>query len=176
MIRTARLILRPWREADRAPCAAMTTDPEVMRYFGMLRERPASDAWIDRTRAHFDREGFGIWAVEAPVVAPFIGFVGLSRVPDFLPDAGGIEAVWTLDRAFWRRGYAREAAAAAMEDGFGRLGIGEIVAFTAAINAPSRGVMLALGMRYEAAFEHPKLPEGSPLRAHVVYRKQALLF
>jgi ribosomal-protein-alanine N-acetyltransferase len=151
----------------------MTSDPEVMRFFGVLREGAASDAWVARTRAHWEREGFGLWVVELPGTAPFIGFAGLSRVPDFMPCAGGVEAAWTLARAFWRRGYATEAARAAMDDGFGRFGLAEIVAFTAAINLPSRGVMEALGMTRDPAedFDHPRVAEG-PLRRHVLYRKR----
>jgi ribosomal-protein-alanine N-acetyltransferase len=151
----------------------MTSDPEVMRFFGVLRDRAASDAWVGRVREHFEREGFGIWAIEAPGVAEFIGFVGLSRVPGWMPvAAGGIEAVWTLDRPFWRRGYASEAARAAMGDGFGRLGLREIVAFTAAVNLPSRGVMEGIGMLWDAAadFDHPRVPADSPLCRHVLYR------
>ena len=170
MIRTRRLVLRPWREADLAPCAAMTANPEVMRFFGVTRDGAQSDAWVARTTAHWDREGFGIWAVEAPGRAAFIGFVGLSRIPDWMPGAGGIEAVWTLDAPHWRQGYATEAAAAAIADGFARLAVGEILAFTAAVNAPSRAVMVALGMTYRETFDHPKLPPDSPLRPHVLYR------
>ncbi len=172
MIRTQRLVLRPWRDSDLAPCAAMTSDPEVMRFFGILREGAASDAWVARVRAHFDREGFGIWAIEAPGIADFIGFVGLGRVPDWMPvAAGGIEAAWTLDRPYWRRGYASEAARAAIADGFAR-GIDEIVAFTSAINLPSRGVMENLGMSRDPAadFDHPRVPADSPLLPHVLYR------
>ena len=87
MIHTERLILRPWRETDRAPLAEITSDAETMRFFNMTRDRAQSDAWLDRVRAHFDAYGFGIWAVEAPGVAPLIGFVGLSRVPDTIPSA-----------------------------------------------------------------------------------------
>ncbi len=171
MLTTGRLILRPWNDADRAPCAAMTANPEVMRFFGITRDRPQSDAWIDRTVAHFAREGFGIWAVEAPGVAPFIGFVGLSRVPDWMPGAGGLEAVWTLDAPFWRRGYATEAARAAIGYGYDRLGLSEILAFTAAANMPSQAVMRALGMTRDPTedFDHPRVLEGT-LRRHVLYR------
>ena len=176
MLRARRLVLRQWRESDLAPCAAMTQDPEVMRFFGVTRDRPQSDAWVGRVRAHFAREGFGIWAIEAPGIADFIGFVGLSRVPGWMPvAAGGIEAVWTLDRPFWRQGYATEAAEAAMADGFGRLGLREIVAFTAAVNLPSRGVMEGLGMLRDpsADFMHPRVPPDSPLCPHVLYRSVA---
>ncbi len=142
-----------------------------MRFFGVTRDRPRSDAWIDRVEAHFARTGFGIWAVEAPGIAPFIGFAGLSQAPAELPCSPAVEAVWTLDSPFWRQGYATEAARAAINDGFSRLGLPEIVAFTAALNTPSQGVMRALGMHTDPAedFDHPRVPEG-PLRRHVLYR------
>jgi len=102
MLTTPRLILRHWRDADLEPLAAMTSDPVIMRYFGITRDRAQSDAWAARARAHFDRHGFGIWAVEAPGIAPFIGFVGLSTIPADLPVAPGVEIAWTLAAAYWR--------------------------------------------------------------------------
>ena len=172
MLRTARLVLRDWTEADLAPCAAMTADPAVMRYFPGTRDRAQSDAWVARTQAHFAREGFGIWAVEAPGIAPFVGFVGLSRVPDRMPCAGGVEVVWTLAAAQWRRGFATEAARAAVDDGFARLGLAEIVAFTTTVNAASRAVMRSLGMTHDPAedFDHPRIDAGSVLCRHVLFR------
>ena len=175
MIRTERLILRPWREADLEPVAAITADPEVMRFFHLTRSRPQSDSWVARTQAHIDRTGFGVWAVEATGVAPLIGFVGLSTVPESVPCAPAVEAVWTLGSAWWRRGYCAEAARAALQDGFTRLGLSEIVAFTAASNIPSQAVMRAIGMTrdLDGDFDHPSVPEGSPLRPHVLYRRAA---
>jgi ribosomal-protein-alanine N-acetyltransferase len=153
----------------------MTGNAEVMRYFLSTRDRAQSDAWVDRTEAHFERTGFGIWAVEAPEVAPFIGFVGLSTVPDDMAFAPAVEFVWTLDAPFWRRGYTTEAARAVRDDGFGRLGLREIVAFTASLNTPSRGVMAGLGMTHnpEEDFDHPRLPAGHMLARHVLYRLRA---
>lgn len=171
---TERLTLRPWRDADRGPVAAITADPEVMRFFARSRDRAQSDAWLARVHNHFERTGFGIFAVDAHDLhgTPLIGFVGLSTVPDTIPSAPAVEAVWTLGRAFWRRGYALEAATAAIRDGFSRIGLPEIVAFTAVINTPSRGVMEKLGMQRDPAddFDHPAVPEGNPVRPHVVYR------
>lgn len=172
MIVTERLILRPWRHSDLPLVAEISADPEVMRFFSLTRTREQSDAWVARTQAHIDRTGFGIWAVEAPGVAPLIGFVGLSTVPERVPCAPAVEGVWTLGRPWWRRGYCLEAARAAFADGFGRLGLDEIVAFTTPANEPSRAVMRALGMRHDAAgdFIHPLLPEGHPFGPHVLYR------
>jgi ribosomal-protein-alanine N-acetyltransferase len=173
IITTPRLILRPWREADLAPVAAITADPAVMRYFHLTRTREQSDAWVARAQAHIDRHGFGIWAVEAPGVAPLIGFVGLSTVPGSIPCAPGVEAVWTLGQAWWRRGFCMEAARAAMEDGFTRLALPEIVAFTATSNVPSQRVMQKLDMIRDSDgdFIHPRVPEGHELAPHVLYRK-----
>jgi RimJ/RimL family protein N-acetyltransferase len=175
ILTTERLILRHWRDSDLEPVAAITADPQVMRHFHLTRTRAQSDAWVARTQAHIERAGFGVWAVEAPGVAPLIGFVGLSTVPDDLPCAPAVEGVWTLGAAFWRHGYCTEAARAAMRDGFTRLGLAEIVAFTATANAPSQGVMRALGMTRDAGgdFDHPRVPEASPLRRHALYRLKA---
>jgi RimJ/RimL family protein N-acetyltransferase len=171
-LKTPRLILRDWRDDDLSPLAAMTSNPEVMRFFPDIRDRPRSDAWCARARAHIEQKGFGIWAVEAPGVADFIGFVGLSTIAADFPTGAGVEIVWTLDLPFWRRGYAVEAAGAALDDGFTRLGLREILAFTATINTPSRGVMERLGMWHDEAgdFEHPRVAVGHVLRPHVLYR------
>ena len=168
---TPRLILRAWRDADRAPLAAITGDAQTMRFFNIVRSPAQSDAWMARTQAHIDRHGFGIWAVEVPG-SGLIGFVGLSTIPAELPVTPGVELVWTLGAAWWGRGYAPEAARAAAVDGFARLGVNEILAFTAAVNTPSRRVMDKIGMRFDplASFDHPRIAAGDVLRRHVVYR------
>jgi ribosomal-protein-alanine N-acetyltransferase len=168
---TRRLLLRRWRDADRAPLAAITADPRTMRFFAAPRTSVQSDAWMGRTDAHFDRYGFGIWAVELPG-SGLIGFVGLSTIPAALPLPPGVELVWTLGAAWWGQGYAPEAARAAAADGFSRCGLTEVLAFTAAVNAPSRRVMAKLGMRLDplAGFDHPFLPAGHRLARHVTYR------
>lgn len=171
-LHTPRLILRPWREADRAPLAALTGDPATMQYFRLTRSREQSDAWLDRTVAHFARHGYGLWAVEAPGVAGLIGFVGLNTIPDDIPVHAPVELVWTLGAAFWGRGYAPEAARAAIADGFARFDFPEVVGYTTTMNLPSRRGMEKLGMHLDpmASFDHPHIAPGSVLRRHVVYR------
>jgi len=169
---TARLILRPWREEDLAPFAALNADPEVMEYFPRTLTRAESDNVAEAIAAHFDAHGFGLWAVEVPGVAPFIGFTGLS-VPRFeAPFTPAVEVGWRLARAWWGRGYASEAARVALAFGFETLALDEIVSFTAAGNLRSRRVMQRIGMHEDVpgAFDHPALAEGHPLRAHVLYR------
>ena len=169
---TARLRLRPWRDEDLAPWAALNADPEVMATIGRPLERSQSDLLAQRIRGHFDRHGFGLWAVEVPGVASFIGFIGLS-IPQFEAHfTPCVEIGWRLARAEWGKGYASEGARAALAFGFERLSLAQIVSFTAVSNLRSRRVMERIGMQRRAAedFDHPKLPEGHPLRRHVLYR------
>jgi RimJ/RimL family protein N-acetyltransferase len=167
-LQTPRLLLRDWRDGDAEAFAALSNDAEVMRHL------PSPDAdWVDRMRSHWADKGFGQWVVEIPRQASFIGVVGLNHVRfAALPFAPAVEAAWRLARPYWGKGYATEAARAAIEDGFGRLGLEEIVAFTVPGNVASRRVMERLGMTYDPAedFEHPRFPPGHPLRNHVLYR------
>ncbi len=170
VISTPRLILRPWRESDLAPFAALSADPAVMQFFPSLLTAKESDAWVSRAVRHLADHGFGPWAVEAPGVAPFIGVVGLLVVgfaADFTP---AVEVLWRLARPHWGQGFATEAAHAAIQDGFNRIGITEVVAFTALPNVPSQRVMERLGMTRSGEFDHPRLPAGHVLRRHVLFR------
>jgi len=171
-LRTARLLLRRWRQIDREPFANLNADPVVMEHFPGVLSRKESDAMVDRIEAQFDEVGYGLWAVEAPDEALFLGFVGLS-VPNFQSHfMPAVEIGWRLDRTYWGRGFATEAALAALADGFGRVGLTEIVSFTAPANVRSIRVMERLGMTHNPAddFDHPRLPEGHRLRRHVLYR------
>ena len=168
---TSRLLLRQWRESDFAPFAELNADPEVMRYFPAALDRQHSDElaeWIQETLA---RQGWGLWAVEVPDVAPFIGFVGLNQVDFQAHFTPAIEVGWRLDRPHWGRGYATEAASAALDFAFDGLGCEQIVSFTAPVNEPSQRVMHRLGMTRDPGddFDHPRVPDG-PLRRHVLYR------
>ena len=130
---------------------------------------------VERIQRFHDRDGFGMWAVEAPGVAPFLGFVGLWR-PDFqAPFIPCVEIGWRLAFSFWGNGYATEAARAALTYGFQTLGLPEILSFTPAINLRSRRVMERIGMtrRCEDDFEMPIYPLTHPLSRHVLYRLAA---
>lgn len=169
---TARLLLRPWRDADLEHFARLSADPRVMRHLRPLPDRAASDAMAARVRAHFAAHGFGFWAVELPGAAPFIGFAGLAHVAFAAHFTPAVEVGWRLAPDFWGHGYATEAAAAAIEDGFSRLGLAEIVAFTVPANERSWRVMQRLGMARDPAddFDHPRVAPGDALRRHVLYR------
>jgi RimJ/RimL family protein N-acetyltransferase len=170
VIRTTRLLLREWREEDREPWAAMNADPAVMAYFPSTLDRAESDAAFDRLSAGVSERGWGLWAAEHE--GAFIGFTGLSPVPDDLPFAPAIEIGWRLTRSAWGHGFATEAARAALEFAFVQLEASAVVSFTATGNLRSRAVMERLGMHRDDAgdFDHPRVPVGSAVRRHVLYR------
>ncbi|ADP14517.1 acetyltransferase, GNAT family protein 3 [Achromobacter xylosoxidans A8] len=169
-VETPRLVLRQWRAADREPFAALNQDPRVTEYLLPLSAQE-SDALADRLAAGIDEHGWGFWAVEAPEVAPFIGFVGIKPLAPTLPFAPGVEIGWRLAQRHWGKGYASEAAEAALRAGFEQVGLDQIVAFTATGNLRSRAVMDRLGMKEDPdGFDHPAVPPGHPLCRHVLYR------
>ncbi|MFF0248751.1 GNAT family N-acetyltransferase [Streptosporangium sandarakinum] len=169
---TERLVMRRWRETDLEPFAELNADPEVMRHFPAPLTREESDAMVGRIEAAFDEHGYGLWALEVRATGEFIGFTGLAWQRFEAHFTPALEVGWRLSRRAWGHGYATEAARAALEYGFGPAGRREIVSMTAVGNLRSRAVMERLGMRRDPAddFDHPRVPAGSPLRRHVLYR------
>ncbi|MBO9534322.1 MAG: GNAT family N-acetyltransferase [Solirubrobacteraceae bacterium] len=172
-LRTERLVLRRWRDEDREPFAAMNADPRVMEFFPSTLTRDQSDGLIERLERSFDDDKLGLWAVEAE--GRFVGFTGLLWQHPPLPFAPAVEVGWRLATEAWGHGYASEAAAASLDDGFTRVGLSDVVSMTAVANLRSRRVMERLGMRQDPAedFDHPSLAPGHPLERHVLYRLAA---
>jgi RimJ/RimL family protein N-acetyltransferase len=168
-IRTSRLLMRRWQDSDLAPFAALNGDPETMRYFPEPLDRAASDAFVERIEARFQQQGYGLWALELTATGEFVGYTGLNPMPDGVPGAGGMEVGWRLVRHAWHHGYATEAARAAVAVAFDGAGLAELWSMTAVLNEPSQAVMRRIGMAEAARFDHPRVPEGSELRPHVVF-------
>ncbi len=175
MIATERLTLRQWRDDDLEPFAALNADPAVMEFFPAPLTREQSDSLAQRERTAIEERGWGLWAVEN-ADRGFMGFVGLA-VPSFEAHfTPAVEIGWRLAREQWGKGYATEAARAALAFGFEELALDEIVSFTVPANRKSWLVMERLGMTRspEDDFDHPMLGEGHPLRRHVLYRARAV--
>ena len=172
-LRTERLLLRRWRQTDREPFAQMNADRRVMQHFPSTLTRAQSDAMAARIEADLEARGFGLWAVDIPGALDFAGFIGLS-VPDFEAHfTPCVEIGWRIAPEVWGHGYATEGARAALAFAFDEIGLGEVVSFTVVANVRSRRVMERLGMHHSPRddFDHPLLPEGHPLRRHVLYRR-----
>lgn len=169
---TPRLRLRGWRDPDREPFAALNADPEVMAHFPSTLSRATSDMLVDLTMDGWAENGFGLWVLERVEDGRFLGFTGLARPSFEAHFTPAVEVGWRLARHAWGQGFATEAARVALAFGFETVGLEEIVSFTVPANVRSRAVMERIGMHHDPAddFDHPKLPDGHPLRRHVLYR------
>ena len=172
MITTARLRLRPWREPDKPAFAEATNTEAVMRHLGGVTTPEAIHAVIDHQMTLQAEQGMCFWAAETLADQRLIGFCGLRHAS--LPGTGIVDELeigWRLAEAEWGKGYAREAAAAAIDWGWKNTPHARIAAWTVPANTPSWGLMIRLGMthRPELDFEHPRFHVGHPLSRHVVY-------
>lgn len=145
MIETSRLLLRPWRDTDRHAFASMNADPEVMRDLGGPISQAVSDAKLERYAAAFERDGLSRWAIEDGASSEFLGYAGLLYRAHH-PLGPHFDVAWRLRRAAWGRGYATEAASAALTDAFVRVGLVEALAYTSPENHRSQAVMARLGL------------------------------
>jgi ribosomal-protein-alanine N-acetyltransferase len=177
-LETSRLILRPWRDSDIDAWVALCADERVMEFFPSTQDREQSEAGAARLRERFDRDGYGWWAVEVKNGDAFAGTVVIQDVPYDAHFTPALEVGWRLSVANWGRGYATEAARAALDFAFAKLGCSEIVAMTMVANVRSRRVMERLGMSRDPRddFDHPLLAPGHPIRPHVLYRIGASAF
>ena len=172
IIRTERLVLRQWNSEDLEPFASMNADPKVREFFPSLQTREESNHSVSFVSNHIEKLGWGLWAASLVETGDFIGFIGLQNVyfqAKFVP---AVEIGWRLAFKYWGKGYATEGALACLRYGFETLKLHEIVSFTTVTNTKSRNVMQKIGMHHDSKddFDHPKLPEGHPLRCHVLYR------
>lgn len=171
-IETDRLLLRGWERRDRQPFAEMNADPRVMEFMPSCLSAEESDQLVDRIEDHFARHGYGLYAAELRANRQFIGFIGL-QVPAFHAHfTPCVEIGWRLAACYWGRGLATEGATAVVKYAFDVLDLGSLVSFTVPANIRSRHVMEKICMTRNPSedFDHPGLPEGHPLRRHVLYR------
>ena len=145
VIETARLRLRMFRPDDLDALAALFADPDVLRYVGDGKpaDRETAEKAITSIIDHWQRHGFGRWAVEDKETREFLGYGGLRSLLD-TP-----EAVYHFAKAHWGKGFATELAYASLKYGFEDHGFERIVAIAKPANAASIHVMEKLGMRFE---------------------------
>lgn len=148
----------------------MNADPIVMRHFERRLDPAASDAWVAQLEERFDRQGFGLWALERLVEGDFIGFTGLNPLRPGTPGGVGMEVGWRLAQPAWGHGYASEAARVALRIGLVEVGLPKIWSITAVSNVASQAVMRRIGMLEHSRFEHPGVEVGHPVRPQVAYR------
>lgn len=175
VLETERLILRTWCENDLEPMFRINQDPKVMEYFPALVNKEDTLSFIDRVFKHQDEHGYSLYAVELKSTHEMIGFIGLlHRIREELdvPFNPSTEIGWRLASKYWGQGLATEGAKAVLDYAFGILDLPEIVSFTVVENKKSRRVMEKIGLTYNSNddFDHPKVPDDSSLKQHVLYR------
>ncbi len=168
-LETPRLRLRHWLPTDIEPFMCMNADAEVMHYFPEPYTRERTQALVQSIQQEFRQYGYGLYAAEEKESGQFMGFIGFHHATftaDFCPC---VEIGWRLSKAFWNKGLATEGALACLAHGFRHFGFAKVYSFTARVNTPSQRVMQKIGMRFMQHFQHPTLPQGHPLRPHVLY-------
>ncbi|HEX2593659.1 MAG TPA: GNAT family N-acetyltransferase [Rhizomicrobium sp.] len=145
MIETPRLLLRSWQPGDGDAFAAMNAHPEVMADLGGPLDRATSDAKLARFTKSFADRGLTRWLIEDRATGRYLGYCGLAW-HDTHALGPHHDIGWRLTRDAWGKGYAFEAATAALADAFTRAGINEVFAYTAPDNLRSQAVMARLGL------------------------------
>ena len=169
---TRRLRLSDFSASNLPDLARMNADPEVMRYFPQKLNPEESVALLQRITEHQRINGYSLFALHLKESDAFVGWCGLMKVPFFAHFTPAVEIGWRLNKIFWGKGLAPEAAKSVLRIGFLELGLSEIVSFTVELNQPSIRVMQKIGMQSEPkdSFDHPKLPTNHPLQRHILYR------
>jgi RimJ/RimL family protein N-acetyltransferase len=175
VLKTQRLTLRQWTNEDFEPFARLNADPKVMEYYPNTLSREESDLAAQMIKNKIEEEGWGRWAVSILGSTDFIGTIGLYKLDyetfptSFSP---AIAIGWRICVDHWGKGYATEGAKAALEYGFSKLQLKEIVATCAVENAGSRKVMEKIGMKYdpENDFTLPNVPIENKMSKCVLYR------
>lgn len=144
-IETDRLRLRMFRDSDVDNLAALFADPEVMRYVGNGEpvDRAEAEKALASIIAHWERHGFGRWAIEDKETGEFVGYGGLRSL------FGTPEIVYHFATRHWGKGFATEMARASLRWGFAQRGFQQVVAIAKPENAASIHVMEKLGMHFE---------------------------
>ena len=170
-LKTERLLLRAWKPEDYPYFAQLNADPKVMEYYPETLSEDESNNMADKIQSLLLERSWGFWAVELIDKKQFIGFVGLHKPSYDLPVTPCVEIGWRLAKEYWGKGYATEAAQEALKFAFKELKLNEVYSFTSVTNKRSWSVMERLGMQNtHCNFEHPIIPEGNPLREHVLYK------
>lgn len=152
-IETDHLILRDMTENDRDALAAILADAETMKYYPRPYDEAGVRRWLDWTFENYRKHGFGLWAVTLKETGEFIGDCGITMQPvhgEWLPEIG-----YHINRAYWRQGYASEAAAACIALAFERFGFPAVYSYMSAANEPSWRTAMKNGMTFVEEYDDP---------------------
>lgn len=175
---TERLYLREWSSKDTDVLAKINASPLVMEYFPKLLSYEETASFISKINAHFEKYGFGLYALERKDTFEMVGFCGLQKIEISIPclepmSKSVFEIKWRISHLYWGKGYAPEAAKCVLSAAFKVFHLEEIFAFTSKLNEKSIRVMEKIGMRHneEDDFLYPSYDD--EISPHVLYRLNA---
>lgn len=144
ILQTPNLILRPWASSDADRLFTILQEADMFKYFPQTRapERPWVDKYIQQHIAHWKERGYGHWAVIDRADGEVIGWNGL----EYLPETDETEVAYLLSRQVWGRGYATEAANAAVQFGLGNCHLHQIIGLVHPDNLASIRVLEKIGL------------------------------
>lgn len=145
-LKTNQLTLRPIRPTDADVLHRIYQTQDVLRYFPDPSPPPLEKVqrFVVRQQTHWDEHGYGNWGVLPGKEHEIIGWAGLQ----YLPELDETEVGFLLDRPFWGKGYATEAALASLRFGFGHFKLNHIIALVHPENFASRRVIEKCKMKY----------------------------
>ena len=141
------LTLRPLQEEDADQLFRIYQTEGVLKFFPNPNP-PAFEKvqrFIHNQQSHWEKYGYGNWGIVPEGETEIIGWAGLQ----FLPELDETEVGFLLDRPFWGRGYATEAARASLQFGFNRFKLDHIIALVHPENRASMRVIDKSGMEYQ---------------------------
>ena len=144
ILETERLYLREIQQTDFSALAEILQDEETMLAYEGAFTNEEVQQWLNRQLKRYQDDGFGLWAVLLKETNQMIGQCGLS-----MQDANGkqvLEIGYLLNRAYWHKGYASEAAIACKEYAFTKLNANEVFSIIRDTNTASQKVALRNGM------------------------------
>jgi len=159
MLRTARLRLRPFTDADAGPLFALHSNARVLRYWDSPPwQEPARAQQFLATCRQIAEEGTGArLAMEHAGDGGFLGWCGLTR---FDPTHRSASLGYVLGEAAWGRGYATEGAGALLQWGFGTLDLNRVQAEADTRNPASARVLEKLGFVHEGTLREDCVVDG----------------
>ena len=146
LFETERLYLRKITRDDFDSWREILSDPETMKHYPAPYDDAGVWRWVDWTLNNYEKYGFGLWAVILKETGEFIGDCGITMQNingRELPEIG-----YHLNKAFWRKGYASEAARKCMEYAFETLHFPAVYSYMTSTNKASYGVALKNGMKF----------------------------
>jgi len=145
-LRTARLLLRPWAAGDAEALFTILGEKDILRYFP--NPAPPSLEKVQKYIAHhltgWQERGYGHWAILSREDGGLLGWSGL----EYLPEIKQTEVAYLLSRRVWGKGFATEAARAAIRFRFERAGLEKIIGLVHPDNTRSIRVLEKCGLTF----------------------------